>query len=602
MSTALESSDIVPGGGGNGHREEQAAAKTSGFDASPGRWRRGTSALRHIVSDPQRGRTGAAQLAVTAALLVPAWVALGLAAILIPSSHVEPGTSQASSTILWTLAGQLAVGAAVLSIMRAWAAREFAAALAAGGFLAYGIHSLVQVSTSSARHSGSASQIVGSACLLLAFGLVLVSVVHRPEDGRTHRPVILSVGALIVGLGIWTIVRPGGIGTLSETGFSGPHGQTGDIILAAAWTVLGVAAIYVGRSQRAELKTWIGFTAICLAQGHLALILIHDDALSSLASGVFQTIAIALILFGTIQALRAAISSNQGLVWESMLAFEGSEARRREEAHAHEEAIHNLRSAMTSITSATHLLVSGGKVPLGENERSELAAALQSELERARRLLSHEWDGGRRSFPLLDVLMPAVVTERSQGAVICLDVAAGTAVLGNPERSYEVFATLLENARRHAAGASVTLRARRADGWVTVAVEDSGPGLPTSGTDRIFERGWTTSDRRDGMGLGLYVARRLMEEQGGEVVACNSPAGGARFLVRFPAAEEILAGGEMMGPRVDQVRCHHDPAPVSIRPDDPGRAVIRTRPALRGPGHLGEVTGFRGERRPAAAV
>src|SRR5262249_50943396 len=138
MSTALESSDVVNGGAGDAHREGQAPAEFSDFDSSPGRWRRGTSALRHIASDPPRGRTGAAQLAVTAALLVPAWLALGLAAVLIPSSHVEAGTSQASSTILWTLAGQLAVGAAVLSIMRAWAAREFAPALAAGGFLAYG--------------------------------------------------------------------------------------------------------------------------------------------------------------------------------------------------------------------------------------------------------------------------------------------------------------------------------------------------------------------------------------------------------------------------------------------------------------------------------
>ncbi len=198
------------------------------------------------------------------------------------------------------------------------------------------------------------------------------------------------------------------------------------------WTALGLAAIYVGRSERAELKTWIGFTAVCLAQGHLALAVIRDGALSTLASGVFQTIAIALILLGTIQALRAAIASNQGLVWESMLAFQGSEARRRKEAHAHEEAIHNLRSALTSITSATHLLVSNRHVPLGEKERSHLAAALQSELDRARRLLSQEWDGGRRNFPLLDVLVPVVVNERSQGTVVGLDVAAGTTVARQP--------------------------------------------------------------------------------------------------------------------------------------------------------------------------
>jgi signal transduction histidine kinase len=547
-------------------------------DSSPGRWRRGTSALRHIASDPQRGRTGAAQVAVTAALLVPAWLALGLAAVLIPSSAVQADTSRASSTILWTLAGQLAVGAAVLSIMRAWAAREIAPALAAGGFLAYGIHSLVKVSTSGSPHSGSASQIVGSACLLSAFGLVLMSVVHRREDGRTHRPVILSVGALIAGMAAWTIIRPGGGGALADAGLAGPHGQTGDIILTAAWTALGVAAIYIGRIERAELKTWIGFTAICLAQGHLALVVIGNHELSSLASGVFQTIAITLILLGTIQALRASISSNQGLVWESMLAFQGSEARRRKEAHAHEEAIHNLRSAVTSIGTATHLLVSEGKVPLGEKERSELAAALQSELDRARRLLSQEWDGGRRSFSLLDVLMPVVVNERSQGAVIGLDVETGTTVLGNPERTYEVFATLLENARRHAAGTTVTLRATRADGRVSVAVEDEGPGLPPSFTDQIFERGWTTSDRRDGMGLGLYVARRLMEEQGGQLMACNSAAGGARFLVSFPCGEEVLSQADTVVSDAEQGPCPQHSTPATIRPIDTASALIISYP------------------------
>ena len=250
---------------------------------------------------------------------------------------------------------------------------------------------------------------------------------------------------------------------------------------------------------------------------------------------------------GTIQALRAAIASNQGLVWESMLAFQGSEARRRKEADAHEEAIHNLRSALTSITSATHLLVSNRHVPLGEKERSHLAAALQSELDRARRLLSQEWDGGRRNFPLLDVLVPVVVNERSQGTVVGIDVAAGTTVLGNPERTYEVFATLLENARRHAAGTDVTVRATSQGGRVTVTVEDSGPGLPMGFSDRIFERGWTTSARQDGMGLGLYVARRLMEEQGGELLADDCPTGGARFLVRFPV-EERASGRRPDGP------------------------------------------------------
>jgi signal transduction histidine kinase len=317
---------------------------------------------------------------------------------------------------------------------------------------------------------------------------------------------------------------------------------------------------------------------------------IRNGALSALASGVFQTIAIALILLGTIQALRAAIASNQGLVWESMLAFQGSEARRRKEAHAHEEAIHNLRSALTSIGSATHLLVSDGNVPLGEKDRSQLAAALQSELDRARRLLSQEWDGGRRHFPLLDVLVPVVVNERSQGTAVGLDVAVGTTVLGNPERTHEVFATLLENARRHAAGTAVTIRAMSTDKRLTVTVEDSGPGLPSGLLDRIFERGWTTSTRQDGMGLGLYVAKRLMEDQGGELLAGNGPTGGARFLVRFPVEEERQLVAAAQRTSVDR-----EISAVSIRPPHRSQAGRRQTRSLIPPSgdHLSGVGGER---------
>jgi signal transduction histidine kinase len=515
-------------------------------------------ALRTVASNPHSQMSGPAQLAVCIALVIPAWLALGLATILVPSSHLEAAGSQASSTILSTLAGQLAVGAAVLSIMRAWAAREIAPALVGGGFLAYGIHQLVQVSTAGSSEAQPGSQVVGSACLVLAFGLVLLSVVPRREDTRRHLTITFSLGALVIALVIWAIIRPAGIGALTDAGSAG---LAGDLIITAAWSVLGLAAIYVGRSERVPLKTWIGYTALCLAQAHLAFVVIHSTSLSALASGVFQTIAIALILFGSVQALQATIANNHGLLRESMLAFEGSEAQRRHEAHAHEEAVHNLRSALTSITTATHLLVSEGKAPLSEHQRSQLAGALQSELERARRLLSREWDCGRRSFSLLDVLTPVVVNERSQGSEVALDVPVGITVLGNPERTYEVFATLLDNARRHARGTTVTIRATATDEWVTATVEDRGPGLPPIFTDCIFERGWTTSPRREGMGLGLYVARRLMEEQGGQLSATNRPGGGARFVIDFPAADSHNAGAT----REQQSLSEVGPSPLDDR-------------------------------------
>lgn len=489
------------------------------------------SALRTFASDPARERTGAAQLAITAALVIPAWMALAIAAALVPSAPAGAGAANASTTILTILAGQLAIGAALLLLVRGWVARDVASAIAGAGFFAYGVHELLLAANGGPPNPGSTGQILGSISFLLAFGLVLLALVHRVDGLR--QPVTLAVGALLAGLVGLSLVKSAGVGILTD---SNGAGAPGSAIMISAWTALGLAAIYMGRTEQVQLKNWIGFTALCLAQRRLALAVIGNHGLSVLASEVLQTIALSLILLGTVRALQETMSKGESRLRESLLAFEGSEARRRREAHDHEEAVHNLRNALTSIGSAAHLLVFDRKVPLNDGERTQLTAALMAELDRAKRLLSREWNGSLRRFALMDVLDPLVANERSQGAVIEIDVPSGTTVLGNPERTYEVLATLFDNARRHAAGAPVTVGAYVAAGSVMVVVEDRGPGLPASAPERIFERGWSTSARRDGKGLGLHVARRLMEEQGGQLLAANRPGGGASFHVSFPVS------------------------------------------------------------------
>lgn len=510
------------------------ASRWRGFSAGSSR---AMSSLRSFASDPAREKTGAAQLGITAALVVPAWLALAIAAAMVPSSPYAAVGSHDSTTILTTLAGQLAVGAALLLIIRGWAARDVVPALAGGGFLAYGIHEILLVTNGGSSDPGSPGQILGSISFLLAFGLVLLALVHRSES--PSRPITVAVGALLAGLLGLTFIRQAGVGVLSD---SNSASTGGNVIMVAAWSAVGLAAIYMGRSERVPLKNWIGFTALCLAQRRLALTVISNHALSILASEVLQTIALSLILLGTVRALQDTLSEGQNRLRESLLAFEGSEARRRREANDHEEAVHNLRNALTSIGSAAHLLVFDRKVPLSDGERTQLTAALMAELDRAKRLLSREWNGSQRRFTLMDVLEPLVANERSQGAVVEVDVPAGTTVVGNPERTYEVLATLFDNARRHAAGAPVTVGTFAAGGGTTVVVEDRGPGLPAQSPERIFDRGWSTSAKREGKGLGLHVARRLMEEQGGKLVASNRPGGGASFHVAFPGSAGATPG------------------------------------------------------------
>jgi len=85
-------------------------------------------------------------------------------------------------------------------------------------------------------------------------------------------------------------------------------------------------------------------------------------------------------------------------------------------------------------------------------------------------------------------------------------------------------------------GAEVSLEARAENGAVEIAVADSGPGVPAELRARIFEPFFTTRTR--GTGLGLAVARHIVEAHGGRIDVGERSGGGARFVMRLPIARD----------------------------------------------------------------
>ena len=109
--------------------------------------------------------------------------------------------------------------------------------------------------------------------------------------------------------------------------------------------------------------------------------------------------------------------------------------------------------------------------------------------------------------------------------------------VGDVARTRQVLVNLLENAERHAAGATEPVRVRvdRADGVVRVRVIDGGPGIPADAQERIFDRFARFGHSRGGTGLGLYISRRLAQVQGGSLEVSSEPGRGATFTFALPA-------------------------------------------------------------------
>ena len=90
-------------------------------------------------------------------------------------------------------------------------------------------------------------------------------------------------------------------------------------------------------------------------------------------------------------------------------------------------------------------------------------------------------------------------------------------------------------------GGEVRLDARAGEGVVEIGVADSGPGVPEALRGRVFEPFFTTRDK--GTGLGLAVARQIVEAHAGHIDVGERPGGGALFRISLPAAATGTAAG-----------------------------------------------------------
>ncbi len=135
--------------------------------------------------------------------------------------------------------------------------------------------------------------------------------------------------------------------------------------------------------------------------------------------------------------------------------------------------------------------------------------------------------------PLLDNLTSALnkVYQR-KGVSISLDISPEISFIGEKNDFMEVMGNLLDNACKYCLE-FVEVSARQDEEQLHIFVEDDGPGIPKGKRDQVFDRGQRADTLRPGQGVGLSVARDIVEQYDGRIETGDSLLGGARMEAIF---------------------------------------------------------------------
>lgn len=247
---------------------------------------------------------------------------------------------------------------------------------------------------------------------------------------------------------------------------------------------------------------------------------------------------------------RSLISSKR----EAQLAGEQAklEAQRKNDLVTY--LAHDLRTPLASVLGYVSLLDEAPDLPLEQRRKYTKIA-----LEKARRLeglIDELFDVIRFNLQTMalrkeKIRLPFMLEQMADEFYpillpadkhIRVEAEEGLRVEGDPDKLARVFNNILKNAAAYSdPGTEIVIRARREDKWICLEFENHGEKIPEEKLQVIFEKFYrldsSRSSRTGGAGLGLAIARQIVEAHGG-TISVSSDINRTIFAVRLPAGEE----------------------------------------------------------------
>ena len=239
-----------------------------------------------------------------------------------------------------------------------------------------------------------------------------------------------------------------------------------------------------------------------------------------------------------------------------VVSLRDTNARSRTERSGNElvsVVAHELRSPLTSVKGFTATLLNKWE-RFTDEQRLHMLRTVNSDADRLTRLISELLDVSRIESGRLELHKQLVDLSALVERDIAGRVAAGEdqsrfvlvttgvpQVWADPDKIGQVVGNIIENALRHGSGTVTVTLMPEADG-ARVVVTDQGEGIAVEALPRIFTKFWRDA-RRGGTGLGLFIAKGIIEAHGGVIEAGQANGGGASIGFALPVGSPAHAEG-----------------------------------------------------------